>query len=104
MVSLCFFGDPSIGQLWTGLGLAEWFAHCAGCRNGGGPPGLRHQALRSGDGLRAVQLLRRSGGCTRLDWLRQHGQEVRDLLKESRGCRRRVYLEDEIFLLIRTIL
>ncbi|MDD1738002.1 MAG: hypothetical protein LUQ02_00300 [Methanothrix sp.] len=43
-------------------------------------------------------------GCTRFDWLRQHGQEVRDLLKESRGCRRRVYLEDEIFLLIRTIL
>ena len=43
-------------------------------------------------------------GCTRFDWLRQHGQEVRDLLKESRGCRRRLYLEDEIFLLIRTIL
>jgi len=93
MVSLCFFGDHSIGQLWTGLGLAEWFAHCAGCRNGGSPPGLRHQALRSGDGLRAVQLLRRSGGCTRFDWLHEHGQEVRELLKQSRGLSQEEYIK-----------
>ena len=38
------------------------YARCAGCRSGGGPPGLRHQDLRAGKRLRAVQLLRRSGG------------------------------------------
>ena len=84
--------------------MAEWFAHCAGCRNGGARPGcaIRLCAREMGYGL--CSSCADLEGCTRFSWQRQHGQEVRDLLKESRGCRRRVYLEDEIFLLIRTIL
>jgi len=32
-------------------------------------------------------------GCTRFEWLREHGQEVRELLKECRGLRRGEYIE-----------
>jgi hypothetical protein len=46
------------------------------------PARLRHQNLRPGEGL--CSSCADLEGCTRFDWLGEHGKEVKKKLKESR--------------------
>ncbi|MDD1759927.1 MAG: hypothetical protein LUQ44_04915, partial [Methanothrix sp.] len=67
-------------------------ARCAGCRSGGGLPGLHHQDLRPEKRVRAVQLQRKSGGCGRFELLGEHRQQVKQKLKECRRLSQEEYI------------
>ena len=44
-------GHSTRAAVYRALDWMTTYARCAGCRNGGGPPGLGHQALRPGKRL-----------------------------------------------------
>ena len=73
---------------WAAVDRAlDWmttYARCAGCQNGGGPADC---AIRICARERGYELCSSCGdleGCTRFDWLGEHGQEAKEKLKERR--------------------
>jgi len=77
---------------WAAVDRAlDWmatYARCAGCWNGGGPPDC---AIRICARERVYELCSSCGdleGCTKFEWLEEHGVEVREKLKECRGLSR----------------
>ncbi len=82
---------------WTAVdrGL-EWmhkYACCAGCRNGGGPPDCTIRTCARERGKELCSSCEDLDGCNRFDWLKEHGNEVKEILKENRGLFKEEYLK-----------
>ena len=60
------------------------YARCAGCRNGGGPPDCAIRICARERGYERCSSCADLEGCTRFDWLGEHGQEAKEKLKERR--------------------
>ncbi|HUM80643.1 MAG TPA: DUF3795 domain-containing protein [Methanothrix sp.] len=81
-------GHSTRAAVDRGLDWMTTYTRCAGCRNGGGPPDC---AIRICARERGYELCSSCGdleGCTKFEWLEEHGVEVREKLKECRGLSR----------------
>ena len=59
------------------------YARCAGCC-GGGPPDCASRIYARERGYERCSSCSDLEGCTRFDWLGEHGQEAKEKLKERR--------------------
>lgn len=82
---------------WTavdkGLDWMEKYACCAGCEGGGGPPDC---TIRICAREREYELCNSCGDldhCTRFQWLKEHGTELKQRLKENRGLSKQEYIK-----------
>ena len=72
----------------------EWmtkYAICAGCESGGGPPDCPIRVCARDKGLDLCSFCGELEFCDNFDWLRDHGQEVKETLKKMKGCSKEEY-------------
>jgi hypothetical protein len=76
---------------WTGvdrgLDWMEKYARCAGCESGGGPPDC---TIRICARERGCELC---SSCTKFEWLKEHGSQLRQQLAENRGLSKEEYIK-----------
>lgn len=76
-----------------GLKWMQRYACCEGCRNGGGPPDCAIRVCAREKGKELCSSCEDFDGCNKFDWLKEHGNEVKEILKENRCLSRKEYLE-----------
>jgi len=82
---------------WTavdrGLEWMEKNARCAGCRNGGGPPDCTIRICARDRGYELCSSCSDLDGCSKFEWLKEHGSRLKETLKECRGMSRAEYIK-----------
>ncbi|OPY53332.1 MAG: hypothetical protein A4E49_01439 [Methanosaeta sp. PtaU1.Bin112] len=82
---------------WTavdrGLDWMEKYAVCAGCGNGGGPPDCTIRICARERGYELCSFCPDLDGCAKFEWLQEHGIQLKEMLKESRGLSRGEYIK-----------
>ena len=76
-----------------GLKWMQKYACCAGCKNGGGPPDCTIRICSRERGIELCSSCIDLDGCNKFEWLKEHGNEVKEMLKESRSLSRDEYLQ-----------
>jgi len=76
-----------------GLEWVQKYATCAGCRNGGGPPDCTIRICARERGMELCSSCGDLDGCNRFEWLKEHGNDVKENLKECRGLSKEEYLK-----------
>ena len=76
------------GLIWM-----EKYARCQGCPNGGGPPDCTSRICAQERGYELCTSCVDLDGCNRFEWLREHGQEIKEKLKECRGLSKEEYIK-----------
>jgi len=74
----------------------EWlqkYACCAGCKNGGGPPDCTIRICARERGMELCSSCRDLDGCNRFEWLKEHGQEAKENLKDNKGLSEEEYIK-----------
>ncbi len=71
----------------------ETYTRCAGCENGGGPPDCTIRICAREKGYDLCSSCEELNECTRFDWLREHGQHIKERLVECRGLSREEYIK-----------
>lgn len=71
----------------------ETYARCAGCENGGGPPDCTIRICAREKGYDLCSSCEELEECTRFDWLRDHGQQIKERLMQCRGLSREEYIK-----------
>lgn len=82
---------------WAAVDLAlGWMAkytRCAGCGNGGGPPDCTIRICARDRGHELCSSCADLDSCTKFDWLKDHGSQMRAALKENRGRSKEEYIK-----------
>ena len=91
VVSLCARrrGHRTRAAVDRALDWMTTYARCAGCRSGGGPPDCAIRICAREKGYELCSSCADLEGCNRFEWLGEHGQQVKEKLKECRGSGRR---------------
>ncbi len=76
-----------------GLEWAEEYARCAGCSNGGGPPDCAIRVCAKDRGYELCSSCGDLESCSKFDWLKEHGQKMKQSLQECRGLTRADYVK-----------
>ena len=76
-----------------GLDWLEKYAVCAGCGNGGGPPDCTIRICAREKGIDLCSSCPDLEGCTRFEWLQEHGSQLKEMLMEGRGLSRDEYIQ-----------
>jgi hypothetical protein len=76
-----------------GLEWMQRYACCAGCQNGGGPPDCTIRICARERGKDLCGTCGDLDSCNRFEWLKEHGQEMKEKLKENRGLSKEEYLK-----------
>lgn len=76
-----------------GLDWLEKYAVCAGCGNGGGPPDCTIRICARERGIDLCNSCPDLEGCTRFEWLQEHGSQLKEMLMEGRGLSRDEYIQ-----------
>ncbi|VVB68235.1 Uncharacterised protein [uncultured archaeon] len=66
---------------------------CAGCENGGGPPDCTIRICARERGYDLCNSCTDLDSCSKFDWLKDHGSQMRATLKENRGSSKEEYTE-----------
>ncbi len=81
---------------WAAVDRAlDWmtiYARCAGCHSGGGPPDCTIRICARERGYELCNSCPDLEGCTKFEWLRDYGQQVKDNLMQNRGLSREEYV------------
>ncbi len=81
---------------WTavdrGLDWMEKYAVCAGCESGGGPPDCTIRICARERGHELCSSCTDLDSCTKFEWLKEHGSQLKGKLKESRGLSKAEYI------------
>jgi hypothetical protein len=82
---------------WTamdrGLEWMEKYACCAGCENGGGPPDCTIRICAREKGYELCSSCDELDSCTKFEWLKEHGSELKQRLKENKGLSKEEYIK-----------
>lgn len=77
---------------WAAVDQAlEWMvknACCAGCANGGGPPDCTIRICARERGYDLCSSCEDLDSCTKFEWLKVHGSQLKQILNENRGLSR----------------
>jgi hypothetical protein len=76
-----------------GLDWMEKYAVCAGCGNGGGPPDCTIRICARERGLELCNSCQDLDSCTKFEWLKEHGSELKRKLQENRGLSKEEYIK-----------
>jgi hypothetical protein len=76
-----------------GLDWMEKYAVCAGCSNGGGPSDCTIRICARERGYELCSFCPDLDGCSKFEWLKEHGSALKEMLKESRELSREEYIE-----------
>jgi hypothetical protein len=79
-------------QVDRGLDWMTRYASCAGCENGGGPPDCMIRICAQERGYELCSSCDDLDSCTKFDWLKDHGSQMRTALKENRGRSKKEYM------------
>ena len=77
-----------------GLDWMQRYARCAGCRNGGGPPDCTIRICAQERGYELCSSCSDLDGCTKFEWLKEHGSRLKETLKECQGMTRAEYIKE----------
>lgn len=75
------------------LSWMEAYARCAGCENGGGPPDCTIRICARERGYDLCGSCEELEECTRFEWLREHGQQIKERLMQCRGLSKEEYVK-----------
>jgi hypothetical protein len=75
-----------------GLDWMTRYTRCQGCENGGGPPDCTIRICAQGRGHELCSACEDLDSCTKFDWLKDHGSQMRAVLKENRGRTKKEYI------------
>ncbi|MDD4161122.1 MAG: DUF3795 domain-containing protein [Methanothrix sp.] len=82
---------------WTavdrGLEWMEKYACCAGCENGGGPPDCTIRICAREKGHELCSFCSDLDTCTKFEWLKEHGLQLKQELAENRGLSKEEYIK-----------
>jgi hypothetical protein len=76
-----------------GLDWMEKYAVCAGCGNGGGPPDCTIRICARERGYELCSSCSDLDTCTKFEWLKEHGSELKGKLKENLGLSKEEYIK-----------
>jgi hypothetical protein len=76
-----------------GLEWMEKYAVCAGCENGGGPPDCTIRICARERGHELCSTCQDLDSCTRFEWLKEHGSELKGKLQENRVLSKEEYIK-----------
>lgn len=74
----------------------EWmmkYAVCAGCESGGGPPDCTIRICAKENGVELCSSCDELSSCDKFDWLGEHGEQLRETLKNCRGASKEEYIK-----------
>ena len=76
-----------------GLDWLEKYAVCPGCGNGGGAPDCTIRICARERGIDMCSSCLDLDGCTKFEWLQEHGTQLKEMLMEGRGLSREEYMK-----------
>jgi hypothetical protein len=76
-----------------GLDWMEKYTCCAGCGNGGGPPDCTIRICARERGYELCSSCGDLNSCTKFEWLKEHGQLIKEKLKENRSLSKEEYIK-----------
>jgi len=82
-------GIPSLSEA---LDWMEKYAVCAGCGSEGGPPDCTIRICARERGYDLCSSCPDLESCTKFEWLKEHGSELKEKLKENRGLSKAEYI------------
>jgi hypothetical protein len=85
-------GGIDWAQVDRGLDWMTRYACCAGCERGGGPPDCTIRICAREKGYELCSSCTDLDSCTKFDWLKDQGSQMRDALRENRGRSKKEYI------------
>jgi hypothetical protein len=80
-------------QVVEGLEWMTKYAICAGCESGGGPPDCTIRICAREKGIELCSSCSELASCANFDWLKDHGEKLKETLKKSRGMSKEEYIK-----------
>ena len=80
-------------QVVEGLEWMTKYAICAGCESGGGPPDCTIRICARDKGIELCSSCSELDSCDNFDWLKDHGEKLKETLKKSRGMSKEEYIK-----------
>lgn len=76
-----------------GLNWMEKYACCAGCERDGGPPDCTIRICARERGHELCNSCSDLDSCTKFEWLKEHGEQIKEKLKDNRGLSKEEYVK-----------
>jgi hypothetical protein len=86
-------GKIDWSQVDKGLEWMTKYAICAGCESGGGPPDCTIRICAREKGHELCSSCGELDSCDKFDWLKDHGEKLKETLKKSRGMSKEEYIK-----------
>jgi len=86
-------GKIDWSQVDKGLEWMTKYAICAGCESGGGPPDCTIRICAREKGIELCSSCSELASCANFDWLKDHGEKLKETLKKSRGMSKEGYIK-----------